>query len=71
MIALHWSAIAQADLAGIDERLAAEDPEFADRVGGAAIASARFLGEWPSAGYTVARQTRKWRVKGTPYLLLY
>lgn len=71
MIEIHWTAPARADLERIDLELAERDPEYADRVGAAAIASARFLAEWPGAGPEVERGRHKWPVHGTPYLLVY
>jgi plasmid stabilization system protein ParE len=41
------------------------------RVGRAAIAAARFLAERPEAGPALADGARKWRVRGTDYVLIY
>ena len=72
MIPVHWTPLARADLEAIDSFYAAEDPEFADRVGRTAIAAARFLSEWPGSGSLVSDGgIRKWPVKATPYILVY
>jgi toxin ParE1/3/4 len=71
VIEAEWTAPAQADLAAIDDELAAKDPDYADRVGAAAIAAAGFLAEWPRAGPKIGRRRRKWPVQGTPYFLFY
>jgi toxin ParE1/3/4 len=71
VIRIEWTTAAQADLASIDEHLAEIDPEFATRVGAAAIRAARFLAQWPNSGAAVALGTRKKTILGTPYILLY
>ncbi len=67
----RWAPKAQADLARIDEFNAKHDPEFADRVGRAAIAAGEFLAEFPSAGPLVDGDDRKWTVPHTDYVLIY
>jgi toxin ParE1/3/4 len=71
VIEVEWTRPAQADLAQIDQELAERDPDFADRVGGAAIEAAAFISEWPGAGPRIGARRRKWPVKGTLYILLY
>ncbi len=67
-----WTHSAQSDLAQIDDWYAAINPGFADEVGDRAIASGRFLAEFPSAGeFLPDLDLRKWRVPGTNYILLY
>ncbi|CAA9514910.1 MAG: hypothetical protein AVDCRST_MAG91-1848 [uncultured Sphingomonadaceae bacterium] len=70
---VQWTDPAKADLARIDEDLAAADTDYADRVGAAAIASGRFLADWLGAGPPIDADptVHKWPVKATPYLLLY
>jgi len=69
---LIWSPTAQADLAAIDDFLYDEDPDFADRVALSSVRSARFLLDWPFAGSQWGDGgQRKWRVKQTPYILIY
>lgn len=69
---LIWSPTAQADLAAIDDFLYDEDPDFADRVALSSVSSARCLLDWPFAGSSWGDgDQRKWRVKQTPYILIY
>jgi toxin ParE1/3/4 len=71
VIEVRWTLPAQADLARIDDELAEIDLDYADRVGAAAIAAARFLAEWPGAGPEFEGGRHKWPVKKTPYILIY
>jgi plasmid stabilization system protein ParE len=72
MRSVVWTAPAQADLAAIDDRYGEVAPDFADLAARAALAAGRFLAEHPAAG-PLARDfgIRKWRVRGTDYILLY
>jgi plasmid stabilization system protein ParE len=67
----HWTIEARQDLAAIDDYYFDLGPEYAMRVGRAAIAAARFLAERPEAGPALSDRARKWRVKGTDYVLIY
>ena len=72
MIPVRWTPLARADLEAIDIFYAAQDPDFATRVGRLAIGAARFLSEWPGSGALISDGAiRKWPVKGTPYILIY
>lgn len=71
VIEVKWTKPAQSDLARIDDELFERDPDFADRVGAAAIEAASFVAEWPGAGSEGGAGRDKWPVKGTPYILLY
>ncbi len=72
MRGVRWSRDAQADLATIDDEFKKIDPNTASRVGASALNAARFLADFPGAGPTVLNtRLRKWRVAGTPYILLY
>jgi toxin ParE1/3/4 len=72
MSRVFWSRTAQTDLASIDAHYAAIAPAFADEVARAAVAAGRFLLRFPHAGpRSGLGDTRKWRVRGTPYLLFY
>ena len=67
-----WTADAQADLAKIDDFYAETAPDYADRVGDAALAAARFLTEFPHAGASIdIDDIRKCLVRATPYVLIY
>lgn len=68
---VRWAKDALHDLDQIDNWYADRDPEFADKVGRAAIAAANFLTEYPFAGAAYIGKTRKWPVKGTDYRLIY
>jgi toxin ParE1/3/4 len=67
----QWTIEARQDLAAIDDYYIGLYPEYATRVGRAAIAAARFLAERPEAGPILADDVRKWSVRGTDYVLLY
>jgi plasmid stabilization system protein ParE len=67
-----WSKLARAEFEAIDARYAQIDSAYADRIGDALIAAAYFLAEWPQAGPQIlTTKSRKWRVKTTPYIILY
>lgn len=69
---LDWAKNAQGDLARIVSFYGPLDGEFAQRVLKEAIKAGEFLCEYPQAGpATRQRGLRKWRVKTTPFLLLY
>jgi toxin ParE1/3/4 len=68
---VQWAKDALRDLDQIDLWFAERDPDFADRVGDAAIAAANFLTEFPFSGSVYFGQTRKWHVPSTEYRLLY
>ena len=71
MRSVVWTTPAQADLAAIDDRYGEIAPDFADLAGGAALAAGSFLAEHPAAGPLVGEfGIRKWRVRGTDYILL-
>ena len=68
----EWTLDAQADLASIDQFYFDLSPDFADRVGDAALAAAVFFHERPHAGAPLGfGSLRKWRVRATPHLLIY
>jgi toxin ParE1/3/4 len=70
--AARWSQRARTDLANIDDFYEGIAPEYAERVGMAALAAGRFLAEHPKAGTPLLPTgERKWRVPGTPYVLVY
>ena len=72
MVSIEWTRPARDDLARLDEQLSDLDPDLADRVGRAVIASGAFLTEHPRAGPDFGRHfLRKWRVRGTRYILIY
>ncbi|MFD1033894.1 type II toxin-antitoxin system RelE/ParE family toxin [Sphingomonas hankookensis] len=72
MIALNWSGPARADLEAIDDTLSIIDLALADRMIDRIEGAGSFLREHPMAGSTIlSGAVRKWRVRGTPYLLLY
>ncbi|WP_315759856.1 type II toxin-antitoxin system RelE/ParE family toxin [Sphingomonas sp. Y38-1Y] len=66
-----WAPAARQDLGRIDDYLADRDAEFARVAGRAALTAAEFLSVNPFAGSPIARTRRKWRVNGSPYLLVY
>ncbi|MGK6354386.1 type II toxin-antitoxin system RelE/ParE family toxin [Sphingomonas sp. DT-207] len=67
----RWTAIARADFERIDKYYQGLSPEFADRLGIAALRAARFLAENPHAGPLIEEPVRKWRVRSFDYVLLY
>jgi len=66
-----WAIPAQTDLARIDDFYRAVAPEFAERLGRAAIGAARFLAGHPHAGPVLLEPVRKWRIPTFDYVLLY
>ena len=72
MRSVVWADSARRDMARIDDWFADVDPQFADRLGLAAIAAARFLIDFPFAGPAVPDSIlRKWPVPRTDYRLFY
>ena len=72
MNAARWSQRARTDLADIDAFYEGIAPGYAERIGIAALAAGRFLAEHPRAGTPLlSTGERKWRVPGTPYILIY
>ena len=67
----RWTPTAQDDLAALDAESSELSPDYAYRVGRAALAAARFLAEHPGAGPVLEGAIRKWRVPQTNYVLLY
>jgi plasmid stabilization system protein ParE len=68
----HWTPDAKADLAKIDDFYTEIALDYADKVGDAAIAAAQFLLQFPYAGTSIdIDDVRKWRVRATPYILIY
>ncbi len=71
-LVVHWAQMARADLKRIDDRYLELDPDFADRVLRSCVAGARTLADAPKLGAEIgAGPRRKWRVRGTPYILIY
>jgi toxin ParE1/3/4 len=66
-----WTPSAREDLAALDDESSQLSPQYARRVGRAALAAGRFLAENPGAGPILDGAVRKWRVRGTEYVLLY
>lgn len=66
-----WTRLARADLARIDDFYQELNTEFADRLGRAALAAARFLAQNPRAGAVLEAEVRKWRIASFEYVLLY
>lgn len=72
MLEVRWAKQALADLDHIDDYYFEKHRDFADRIGRAAVAGSFFLAEWPKAGSALgAGPRRKWRVKNSPYVLVY
>jgi toxin ParE1/3/4 len=72
MTLANWTPEAQADLAKIDDFYAEIAPDYADRVGDAALAAARFLAQFPYARTSIdIDNARKWIVRATPFILIY
>lgn len=67
----EWTREAQADLAALDDEFSQLGPDYAYRVGRAALAAGRFLAEYPQAGPILDGSVRKWLVQRTDYVLLY
>lgn len=66
-----WAIPAQTDFARIDDFYRAVAPDFAERLGRAAIEAARFLADHPGAGPLLWEPVRKWRIQTFDYVLLY
>jgi toxin ParE1/3/4 len=72
MFPIIWSFSAQRDLATIDLHYLSVNPDYADRIGRAALNAATFLATNPMAGPAVeGTDVRKWIVRVTPYLIFY
>jgi toxin ParE1/3/4 len=72
MTKAQWTFDAQVDLAHIDDFYAEIAPEYADRIGDAAVLAANFLAERPYAGPPIGEgHERKWTIRATPYVLIY
>lgn len=66
-----WTREARADLEALDDEFSQLSPDYAYRVGRAALAAGRFLAEYPKAGPVLEGEVRKWLVQRTDYVLLY
>jgi toxin ParE1/3/4 len=66
-----WTIPARADLATADSYHRQIDPDFAYRLGHAAIAASQVLADNPRIGPVFGGTTRKWRIRQTNYLLIY
>lgn len=67
-----WAEAAQADLAAASHYYAEVDPAFAAIILPKAIATARFLAANRHVGSPIENLPhRKWRVAGTPLLMIY
>ena len=72
MRAPRWSKPAQADFVEIDAFYRLRQPGYAQEVLERAVAAGEFLCRHPEAGEAIEETPlRKWRVTGTPYILLY
>ncbi len=72
MRSILWADAAKLDLANIDDWYAGRDPDFADKVGDAALAAARLIVEFSKAGSALdGTQVRKWKIADTDYRLIY
>jgi len=67
----EWTPSAREDLAALDDESSQLGRDYAHRVGRAALAAGCFLAEYPGAGPVLDGAIRKWRVRGTDYVLLY
>lgn len=67
----QWTKTAQADFARIDDFYQDLSPDFAGRLGAAALGASRFLAENPRAGAVLEADIRKWRITSFEYVLLY
>ena len=69
---LRWSRDARSDMSAIDAYYRPRNPDVAQRVLAQAVAAGRMLQQHPQAGQVIDDEgLRKWRVAGTPYILLY
>jgi toxin ParE1/3/4 len=67
-----WTPLASGDLEAIDDYLADHSIETAEEVAAKIESAASFLLDVPHAGTPLdSQKARKWRVSGTPYLLVY
>jgi plasmid stabilization system protein ParE len=67
-----WAAAAQADLSAASDYYAEVDPAFAAIILPKAIATARFLLANRHVGSPIENLPhRKWRIAGTPLLMIY
>jgi toxin ParE1/3/4 len=72
LLDIRWARLAQHDLAAVDDHYMLIDPAIALDIGERILAAARFLQETPLAGpMTGQGDRRKWRVRGTPFILFY
>ncbi len=72
MLDIRWAPLARQDLVEVDEHYGAIDRRLADIVGARIISAALFLRDMPLAGPATGHgDRRKWRIRGTPYLLFY
>lgn len=67
----EWTREAQVDLDALDKEFSQLSPDYAYRVGRAALAAGRFLADYPKAGPVLDGTVRKWLVQRTEYVLLY
>ncbi|KQM62752.1 hypothetical protein ASE75_14135 [Sphingomonas sp. Leaf17] len=67
-----WSQSATDDLAAIRDYLSDIDPALAQGVLQTIIRSTGLIQDYPAMGTPLSyRSWRKWRVRGTPYILIY
>ncbi|MGN6375009.1 MAG: type II toxin-antitoxin system RelE/ParE family toxin [Sphingomonas sp.] len=67
-----WTPPATGDLEAIDDHWAAHSEASAEEVAAKNEAAAAFLADLPNAGPPLENGlARKWRVRTTPYLLVY
>lgn len=66
-----WTPSAQDDFDALDDEFSQLGADHAYRVGRAALAAGRFLAGYPGAGPVLDGAIRKWRVRGTEYVILY
>lgn len=72
MMRIVWTPPAIGDLEAIDDYWAGYSAESAEEVASQIEAAAAFLADLPKAGSSLeSGQARKWRVRATPYLLVY
>ena len=69
---VNWSQPARRDFLEIDAYYRPRQPGYAQEVIERAVAAGEFLRGHPEAGEAIEETAlRKWRVTGTPYILLY
>ena len=66
-----WTKVARADFERIDDNYRKVAPDFAERLGRAALAAARFLAEHPRIGSPLGEHVRKWTITGYHFVLVY